>query len=183
MKTKKQRTNLNSFNILSGVMAVLFIFLIVIFLILFFSIVKINYETEKIYDNNHQTNIKSVEISTDKNVYDRSEKINLTVENNEKQSIYFEPCEYLNNFEKKINGKWERENAVVNNNDCYNQHSFNKSKNITECKVESPKSGEGIYRFVIQIYYNCLKPGYCDNSKTFYSNEFEIKNAVKKCGC
>lgn len=77
------------------------------------------------------------------------------------------------------------EEIVVNNNAYYNQFSFNKSKRVTECKVEPPKSGGGIYRSVVKIYYDCKKPGQnmCAYSKTFYSNEFEIKGVVKGCGC
>ena len=173
-KSKKQKANLNISNIFLGSMVASSVLLIVIFLILFFSVVKTNYKMQEIYSKDYNVNIENVEISTDKNVYVSSEKINLAVKNNERQSIYFEPCEYLNNFEKKIDGEWKRENKTVNDN-SYDQSGFNKNKSVTECKVEPPKSGEGIYRFVIQIYYNCLKPGRCDNSKTFYSNEFEVK--------
>jgi len=185
MKTKKQKTKLNNTNILLRIMVMLFIFLFVIFSILFFFMIETkietNYKAEKIYDNNYQANTKSVEITTDKDIYVDGEKINIAIRNNEKQSIYFKPCEYLNTFEKKIEGKWKEENAtaVLNDNDSYNKVSFNKNKNITKCEVKSPESGEGIYRSVIQIYYDCIKPGYCKSSKVFYSNEFEIKSAIK----
>jgi len=186
MKTKKQKNNFNKRMLLFSV--VVFIISIIIFLILFLSIVKIIYETEKVYNSNYYKNIESVEISTDKNIYTIGEKNNLTIKNNEKQPIYFEPCEYLNNFEKKINGKWERENAVVNHSSnyyYYDQNNFNKNKSMTECEVELPKTGEGTYRFFVKIYYDCKKPGsdMCPSSKVFYSNEFEVKDAIAGRDC
>ncbi len=131
------------------------------------------FKTDKAYKGYYSKDSKNVNILTDKNVYVNGEKINLTIKNNENQSIYFEPCEYLNNFEKKINGEWKKEDATVNDN-YYNQTSFNKNKSVTKCEIKLPESGEGVYRSVIQIYYSCIKPGYCENSKTFYSNEFKV---------
>ncbi|MCK4525679.1 MAG: hypothetical protein KAU07_04530 [Candidatus Andersenbacteria bacterium] len=185
MKTKKQKTNLNISNIFLRAMVASFILLISIFSILFISVLETSFETEKNYSNNYPINTEGVKIITDKSIYIANEKINLTVKNNEKQPIYFEPCEYLNNFEKKINGEWRKENTVINDDYYYNQVSFNRNRSLTECKIEPPKSGGGIYRSVIKIYYDCKKPGHttCAYSKTFYSNEFEIKNAVKGCGC
>ena len=174
MKTKKQKNKADSSNKILNFTIALLVFIFVISLVLFSSIAKINYEMKRICGDNYYTNTKGVEISTAKNVYAEGEKIELTLKNNKKQSIYFKPCEYLNNFEKKINGEWEKENVVANNND-YNQSSFNKNKSITRCEIELPRSGKGIYRSVVQIYYNCLKPGDCESSEIFYSNEFEIK--------
>ena len=174
MKTKKQKNNLNKSNQPLDLVMALFMIFAAIFLILLLFIVKINYEAKKIYDNGYYTNIKSVEINTDKNIYTAGEKINLSIINNEKQLVYFKPCEYLNNFEKEIDKKWRKENITISDNNDYNQVSFNKNESITKCEIELPKSGEGIYRSVVQIYYNCAKPGYCESSKTFYSNEFII---------
>ena len=174
MKTKKQKNNLKNFNGVLDFATVLYVFFSVVLLILLLSIVKINYEMKKTCGNDYYTDIKSVEISIDKNVYADNEKINLTVKNNGKQSIYFKPCEYLNNFEKKINGEWKKERVAVKDTYYYDQVSFNKNKSVTKCEIELPEAGEGIYRSVIEIYYNCLKPGYCESSKTFYSNEFEV---------
>ena len=185
MKAKKQKNNSNSYGKILCLTMALFIFLAVIFSILFFSIIQTTYKAERTFNNNYYANTESVEINTDKNIYIDGEKINIVIRNNEKQSIYFKPCEYLNTFEKKIEGKLKEENAkaILNDNDSYNKISFNKNKNITRCEVKSPESGEGIYRSVIQIYYDCIKPGYCKSSKVFYSNEFEIKGVVKGCGC
>ena len=135
-----------------------------------------NLKTKNLIQKNPSLkNDSKVSILTDKNIYLDSEKINLIVKNDGAQSVYFEPCEYLNTFEKKINGEWEKESVVVDNNNYYNQVSFNKNKSATTCEIELPESGKGIYRSVVQIYYSCVKPGHCESSKIFYSNEFEVK--------
>ena len=166
--TKKPRLKQKNTNIYFEV--VLMIILIPILTLVLVSLFK----TDKVYKGHYSKDSKNVDILTDKNVYVNGEKINLTIKNNENQAIYFEPCEYLNNFEKKINGEWKKEDVIMSNN-YYNQNSFNKNKSVTRCEIELPESGKGVYRSVIQIYYSCIKPGYCENSKTFYSNEFEIK--------
>ena len=169
-KQKKQQQNRSNTNIYFEV--ILMIILIPILTLVLVSLFK----TDKVYKEYYSKDSKNVDILTDKNVYVNGEKINLTIKNNENQSIYFEPCEYLNNFEKKINGKWKKENMVIDDNYYYNQNSFNKNKSVTKCEVKLPELGEGIYRLTVQIYYNCLKPGRdtCESSKTFYSNEFKI---------
>ena len=174
MKTKKQKNNSSNSNQSLHLVMVLFAIFAAIFLILLLFLVKTKYEMKNIYDNSYYTKIKSVEINTDKNIYTAGEKINLSVINNEQQPVYFKPCEYLNNFEKEIDKKWKKEDATINDNNYYNQFSFNKNENITKCEIDLPKSGEGIYRSIVQIYYNCAKPGYCKSSKTFYSNEFKV---------
>ena len=102
MKTKKQKNNLNKSNQPLDLVMALFMIFAAIFLILLLFIVKINYEAKKIYDNGYYANIKSVEINTDKNIYTAGEKINLSIINNEKQPVYFKPCEYLHTLEKEI---------------------------------------------------------------------------------
>lgn len=124
---------------------------------------------------------KYVEISTDKSVYGLRDEIILALKNNSDNSIYSEPCEYLNNFEKKINGVWKSAGETLTDK-IYDTSSFDRKRNITRCEIESPKSGKGIYRSVVQIYYGCKKPdkNMCETSKTFYSNEFEVAGG---CGC
>ena len=181
MKTKKQKNNLKNLNGVLNFATVLYVFFAVVLLILLLSIVKINYEMRKICGDNYYTSTKGVEINTDKNVYLNTEKINLIIKNNEEQSIYFKPCEYLNNFEKKVDGEWKKERVIVKDTYYYDQVSFNKNKSVTKCEIELPEAGEGTYRSVIEIYYNCLKPGYCESSKTFYSNEFEVNMKDSFC--
>lgn len=120
-------------------------------------------------------NKNSVEITTEKNVYKISDKMVLSIKNNSSDSIYFEPCEYLNNFEKKIDGVWVGEKSVVENK-IYDSRNFKKEESITNCSVSLPKSGAGIYRAVVRIYYDCQTPGenMCSDSRVFYSNEFKI---------
>ena len=176
MQTKTQKKRFNNSNKMFLLFWIgVFMISLAVILILFFSIVKINYEMEKKYNDSYFLNTKSVEISTNKNVYIAGEKISLIIKNNKERAVYFEPCEYLNNFEKKINGEWKEESVVISNNNYYNQFSFNRNKDLTKCKIELPKSGEGIYRSVVRIYYNCVKPGHCESSEIFYSNEFGVK--------
>ena len=122
------------------------------------------------------TNKTNIKISTDMNFYFPGENIKLMIENNSKKTIYFEPCEYLNKFEKKIGGKW-RESFNYEGIKAYDKFGFKREKNITKCEIKLPKEGVGIYRTVIQIYYGCERPGedMCRNSKAFYSNEFRVK--------
>ena len=120
----------------------------------------------------------SAEITTEKNVYRIGDKITLSVKNNSNSPIYFKPCEYLNNFEKRVNGVWVAEKGAVEN-EVYDSSNFKREESVTSCNVDLPKSGVGIYRAVVKVYYNCQIPGgnKCSNSKTFYSNEFIVKAA------
>ena len=117
----------------------------------------------------------SVGIVTEKNIYKIGDKITLLIKNNSGSSIYFEPCEYLGNFEKKNNGVWRSEKEVIKDK-VYDSNNFRKEKNITSCSIDLPKSGAGTYRVAIEVYYNCQMPGEntCSNSKVFYSNEFKV---------
>ena len=118
-----------------------------------------------------------VEITTGKNIYRVGDEMIISIKNNSSDSIYFEPCEYLNSFEKKINGIWVDEKSVVEN-EIYDSRNFKKEESITNCSVSLPKSGAGIYRAVVRIYYDCQTPGenMCSDSKVFYSNEFRVVN-------
>ena len=120
-------------------------------------------------------NKNSVEIATGKNVYKVGDEMVLSIKNNSGDSIYFEPCEYLDNFEKKVNGAWVSERNVIENK-IYDSRNFKKEESITNCGISLPKSGAGIYRAVVKIYYDCQIPGeeMCSDSKVFYSNEFKV---------
>ncbi len=127
------------------------------------------------YKTVYRTDNKSVGIVTEKNVYKIGDKITLFIKNNSSDSIYFEPCEYLGNFEKKDNGVWRSERRAVKDK-VYDSDNFRKEKNITSCNIDLPRSGTGTYRVVIKVYYNCQMPGEnaCSSSKVFYSNEFKV---------
>ena len=120
-------------------------------------------------------NKKSVEITTEKNIYKIGDKMVLSIKNNSGDSIYFEPCEYLNNFEKKVNSVWVSEENTIKNK-VYDSSNFRKGESITSCNIDLPRSGAGIYRIIIKVYYNCQTPGEdtCSRSKVFYSNEFKV---------
>ena len=66
-------------------------------------------------------------------------------------------------------------------NKTYDNRAFRKEENITDCDINLPKSGAGIYRAVVEIYYDCQIPGreMCADSKVFYSNEFEVREVGK----
>ena len=134
------------------------------------------FNTGKIHGKQCLEEDKSVKILTDRNIYNPDDEIFLIVKNNSNGLVYFEPCEYLNNFEKKVNGKWIVESKVINDG-VYDEYDFDKKSNVIKCKIDLPQSGEGIYRTVVNVYYDCEKPGYnmCKSSKTLYSNEFEIE--------
>lgn len=122
--------------------------------------------------------IKSdINVFTEKAYYSTGENIELFVKNNSEEPIYFEPCQYLNRFEKMINGKWT-EFSNYEGAKIYDESEFNREKNFVNCKIQLPESGAGTYRAVVQIYYECEKPGgsTCKNSNVFYSNEFEVKS-------
>ncbi len=118
----------------------------------------------------------SIEILTDRKVYSSNDKITLIIKNNSGKTIYLEPCEYLNKFERKVGKKWMPENRVISNI-VYDKSSFNRRKGAVKCKIDPPTAGKGTYRVVVKVYYNCEKPGYdaCRNSKVFYSNGFRLE--------
>ena len=134
------------------------------------------FNTSGIYEEQYLGEGLNVRILTDKNIYDPDNEIILIVRNNSDELVYFEPCEYLNNFEKKVNGKWVAENKIVDD-DIYDEYDFDKRNSVIKCKIDLPQSGGGIYRAVVNVYRDCEKPGYnmCKSSETFYSNEFEIE--------
>lgn len=124
------------------------------------------------------SNVGKISVKTDKAIYNFGESIVLAIENNSEQSIYSEPCEYLDNFEKLANGKWEsfgakRESAT------YDESGFNLSKKIAKCSLPIPKE-EGIYRFSVMLYRGCKKPELCEGATTFYSNEFKVVSNGEK---
>jgi hypothetical protein len=134
------------------------------------------FNVDKTYKKYYLENSKNVKIFTDKSVYSSDGSVTLVIANNSDRLIYFEPCEYLNNFEKKVNGVWVPVSKDENNK-IYDKSGFNRKNNATECKIKLPQSGEGTYRINVPVYYDCQKPGkdMCQGSEIFYSNEFRIK--------
>lgn len=117
-----------------------------------------------------------IKVFTEKISYSAGENIELFIKNDSKESIYFEPCQYLNRFEKMADGRWI-ESSSYEGAKIYDESGFNREKNFVNCKIQLPKNGAGIYRTVVQIYYECEKPGesMCKNSNIFYSNKFEVE--------
>ncbi|MFZ2969829.1 MAG: hypothetical protein WA063_01650 [Minisyncoccia bacterium] len=154
---------------------ILFYFVIMailpVFILVLFSPLMANNSSESNY---LVKNLKSIIVSTDKKVYGLNDEIVLAIENYSERSVYSEPCEYLDNFEKKVNESWvslmssQREKI-------YDQSGFNRSKKVTKCIVKLPQFGEGTYRASVKVYYGCTKPEECAGSNNFYSNEFAVK--------
>ena len=165
-KSKKRDTTDNIF-----FEVILMIMIIPLFSFLTLSI----FSKSKNISYNVKSNTQKITITTEKRYYNTGEKIELSVKNKSINSIYFEPCEYLDKFEKKIDEKW-RESFSYGGKKIYDEFGFKREDNITNCKIELPKEGTGIYRAVVRIYYECEGPGenMCADSKVFYSNEFEV---------
>lgn len=154
---------------------ILFCFIIMmilpVFLLVLFSSLAANNSTEKGY---LAKNLKNIIISTDKKVYGLNDRIVLAIENYSERSVYSEPCEYMDNFEKKINESWVSLLGAPKEK-IYDKSGFNKNKNVTKCIVRLPQVSEGIYRANVKVYYGCTKPEKCAGSNNFYSNEFVVK--------
>lgn len=163
-----------------GILAITFL---VAYTCLFFSLslVKNNcYYCSSTIKNSRQNDVV---IKTDKNNYNKNEKISFSVINNSNEPIYVKPCDQLISYEKKVNGKW----VVIKNLESQKDYAptgFDKSKKEIVCDINSPGE-EGQFRIAANIYYGCQKAGekFCRESKRFYSNGFEIKNSVRGCGC
>ena len=163
-----------------GILAIAFL---VAYSCLFFnlSLIKNNcYYCSPVIKNYRQNNVA---IKTDKNNYNKNEKISFSVTNDSNESIYVKPCEQLVNYEKKVNGKWLAMENLESQKD-YASAEFNKSEKEIVCNVDSPKTA-GRFRIAANVYYDCQKADekFCRESKKFYSNEFEVKNNVRGCGC
>ncbi len=177
MKQKKQdkkaKKEIKRKNVNIYFEVILMIIVIPIFSFLSISIFK---ENDSGFVSKILTGKSDVKITTDKPFYVSGENMKLSIKNESINPIYFEPCEYLNKFEKKIDEKW-RESFNYESIKDYDKFGFKREKNITNCEIKLPKEGAGIYRTVIQIYYECERPGedMCRNSKAFYSNEFRVK--------
>jgi hypothetical protein len=123
-----------------------------------------------------------VKISTSKNKYSANEGIILHVDNKGRSSVYFEPCETLNAFEKKVGTNWVLQDRQETNPDYSSVSAFEKKDGNAECKIGFPPSGPGTYRVVVPIFYGCTQPSRyaCQSSQNFYSNEFEVVDSNAK---
>lgn len=117
----------------------------------------------------------SVKVSTDKVKYNANDKIFISVINHSNYSIYFEPCNSLGAFEKKTGNDWMLEDNEGDQEE-YSNIAFERQDGAAKCEIGFPKSGPGIYRLVIPIFYECKQPSRyaCQRSEIFYSNEFEV---------
>lgn len=161
---------------------ILFYFVVMAILPIFFPLFFSSLMSKNSPENNYLVkNLQNIIVSTDKRVYNFDDRIVLAIENYSERSIYSEPCEYLDNFEKKVNESWV---SLVSSQKekIYDRSGFNKSKNVTKCIVKLPEVDEGIYRANIKVYYGCIKPEKCAGSTNFYSNEFTVKKLANNSG-
>jgi len=120
-------------------------------------------------------NLDRIIVKTDKDIYKLGDRITLAIENYTERSVYSQPCEYLDNFEKYINGKWVGLGARHEKIE-YDKSGFNLSRKITKCTLPLPEVEEsGTYRFVVKVYHGCVEPENCTGAMDFYSNEFKVE--------
>jgi len=165
-KNKKKVGGSNFFELIIVVIIILSLFSVL--MLLFFLEIKNNSKNNKLKTQN-------ISIMTDKEFYSSEEDIILFVENNSKEVIYIEPCIYQDKFEKKIDGMWQ-EVPIHNEERIYSELGFNRENRVKNCSVMLPSGEKGLYRSIIQVFYNCRKPGKeeCQKYETFYSNEFNV---------
>ena len=152
-----------------------FIFGVIIILSLFFVLMLMFFLKIENNSKNNKLKAQNILIMTDKEFYSSEEAIILFVENNSEEAIYIEPCMYQNRFEKKIDGTWQE--IPINNDDrVYSESEFNRENRVKNCSIMLPSREKGLYRSIVQVFYNCRKPGKeeCQRSEIFYSNEFNI---------
>lgn len=148
--------------------------IVLVYLVVLYGMVEKTYSPKRNFE--YSERIGQVAVNTDKNVYYAGDSIRLAIKNFTDRSIFSEPCEYLNNFEKKINGSWVSVKTEHSNFE-YDRFGFNSSKKITTCGIRLPES-EGVYRLIVKIYYGCQKPELCSGFENFYSNEFDVYAAA-----
>lgn len=161
---------------------ILFYFFIMAILPVFIAAFYVQYERiDRMTDNAYLVeNVDRIFVKTDKSVYQLGDKIILAIENYSDRSIYSQPCEYLDNFEKYVNGKWINL-GIKHENIEYDRSGFNLSKKTTRCALSLPKEkGEGVYRFVVKLYHGCREPENCIGAVDFYSNEFKVEESSFK---
>jgi len=172
-KTKNTKTNKNKkYSHDAGLYFEIILIIIIIPLFSFFVITVFNQNDNIIKKVIIEEDVK---IMTDKVFYIAGDEIKFLIENVSEESIYFEPCEYLNKFEKRVDGKWKKV-LIQDNEKIYDESGFKIERRMTNCNIKLATEENGIFRVVVQVYYDCEKPGeeMCEYSKMFYSNEFEI---------
>ncbi|MDF1498352.1 MAG: hypothetical protein P1P85_03295 [Patescibacteria group bacterium] len=172
-KTKKNKINKNkNYFQDTGLYFEIILMIIIIPLFSFFVITVFNQNNNIIRKVIIEEDVK---IMTDKVFYIAGDEIKLLIENVSEKPIYFEPCEYLNKFEKRIEGRWKK---VLTQYDekKYDELGFKTERRMTNCNIKLETKENGIFRVAVRVYYDCEKPGeeMCKYSKMFYSNEFEV---------
>lgn len=121
-----------------------------------------------------------ISIFTDRPQYQPGEKIALSMENDSDYSVYFEPCKFLNIFEKKVGEEWVLQEQVEEDA-RYFKDEFEKKDGNASCEdIALPPSGPGTYRMAVTVFYECKRPSRyaCQRSELSYSNQFEVLAAA-----
>lgn len=166
-------------SVLWGTVAALTVILIftVYAVVIFFGSLRWVDTTEASYRNNLV--LEKVIYRTDKIFYQPEETIVLDIINNTDESIFLAPCYYFNKFEKKVANGWQARSletcdvAAASDNSA----SIEKINKKVEILLEAKKLGEGTWRGVSTVYFDCQKPEIksCGkNSETIYTKEFMI---------
>lgn len=170
----------NSKKILKFDAEILFYFVLMAILPVFIVVFYAQYEKIDNFRRNAYLieNLDKIIIKTDKDIYKLGDRITLAIENYTERSVYSQPCEYLDNFEKNIDGKWinfgNRHEKIE-----YDKSGFNLSKKITKCTIPLPQEEDsGVYRFVVKVYHGCVEPENCAGAMDFYSNEFKVEKTA-----
>ncbi|MCK5412783.1 MAG: hypothetical protein KAI57_00215 [Candidatus Pacebacteria bacterium] len=151
------------------------ILLVIIILSLFSILMPLLFLNNNNTSQNVELKTQNILVTTEKNFYNSGEDVVLFIENNFNKSIYLKPCESQNRFERKINNIWYEISSTDKEID-YDKSGFNKEEKIVNCRVKLLSNEKGVYRSVVQAFYDCKKPGEeeCRQSEIFYSNEFRV---------
>ncbi|MBW6440631.1 hypothetical protein K0B03_01190 [Patescibacteria group bacterium] len=169
-KTSNKKNNKNVDN------NIFFKVILMIMIIPIFSFLTLSmFDSSENFSNNTKLDIQKIIVSTEKEHYKIGDQIILSVENHFEKSIYLEPCEYQDRFEKKINGSWQEITSYQKDKD-YDKTGFKKEDSVKDCRVILSSKEAGVYRSVVRIFFDCKKPGEqeCQKSELFYSNEFNV---------
>lgn len=134
------------------------------------------------YAPNTPAQPRAITYTVEKTNYTLGDEIKLSITNNSNKPIYLAPCAYFNNFEKQIGTKWQ---SIILD-DCTSvvqqvSGAFEKIPKQVEEKIPTAILGEGVWRGVSDVYFDCqkAKTESCQGKQTVYSNEFRIKPEQK----
>lgn len=125
---------------------------------------------------------ESILYNIDKEIYSKGEDMTANIINNSNKTIYLAPCEYFNEFQKKVGSKWQT--TVLSSCSPFvteTVDAFEKISQKVEEKISLDGLSAGIWRGISNIYFDCrrAKSQSCRKKQAIYSPEFEIKDKLK----